>query len=55
MCHPSTVDGAFISSLAVHMFEAEFFGKAAHAVQIPLNNVDSRLLRHGKELMPSMV
>jgi hypothetical protein len=30
--HPTTFNGAFVPSLAVHMFEVEFFGKAAHAV-----------------------
>ena len=32
MTHPTTFDGCFVPMFAIEMFEAEFFGKAAHAV-----------------------
>ena len=36
MSHPTTGDGCFISTLAIEMFEVEYFGKAAHAVSLLL-------------------
>ena len=33
MGHPTTLDGCFYATLAWQVFEAEFFGKAAHAVR----------------------
>jgi hypothetical protein len=35
MTHPTTFDGCFVPTFAIEMFEAEFFGKAAHAVSFP--------------------
>lgn len=32
MSHPTPFDGCFFPTLAYHAFQAEFFGKAAHAV-----------------------
>jgi hypothetical protein len=44
MSHPAPFDGCFIRTLASNMFEAEFFGKEAHAVISKKNavNVGSR-------------
>jgi hypothetical protein len=49
MSHPTTFDGCFVPCFAIEMFEAEFFGKAAHAVnsiEVKLTLVWSTVGRH---------
>ena len=51
MSHPTTLDGCFVSTLAIEMFEVEYFGKAAHAVFIIWYRADHSLLLRGRASM----
>ena len=47
MSHPSIYDGCFLPTLAVHGFEADYLGKAAHAAIAPwdgINALDAQIL-----------
>jgi metal-dependent amidase/aminoacylase/carboxypeptidase family protein len=41
MSHPSTYDGCFLPTIAIHAFDAEFFGKAAHASIAPWDGINA--------------
>lgn len=41
MSHPSVYDGCFLPVIAVHEFEAEFFGKTAHAAFAPWEGINA--------------
>jgi metal-dependent amidase/aminoacylase/carboxypeptidase family protein len=41
MSHPSIYDGCFLPTVAIHVFEAEFFGKEAHAAIAPWDGINA--------------